>query len=310
MPIYAKVRSNLHIYIIIVVNVTYYKIYIFNKIIGEPKNHHHSSSTSGSSDSSTGPRAGMLLELYTSEESVFNQSLSSYRLGDYKLIRGSVRDHNYYFESSSNKINSSHNSVGSYVIETIIDAQDYWFGKGQSDTLNIVLAHMWLHDLIVLTDWLFPYSTAWLQTTNTTELFDEEVETDHSTTTGTTATTGSSNNHHPSELIQLFNIVEDPCEHHNLARDPKYASIISTIDQELQSIMEHRPPMLPLHLQLDISTGGQWSRSHVTGDCSGNLGIKPDECRFTHSWVADVSSYTVVVLMYCVYKLSLQSVSH
>ena len=65
MPIYAKVRSNLHIYIIIVVNVTYYKIYIFNKIIGEPKNHHHSSSTSGSSDSSTGPRAGMLLELYT-----------------------------------------------------------------------------------------------------------------------------------------------------------------------------------------------------------------------------------------------------
>jgi hypothetical protein len=212
------------------------------------------------------PRAGLLVEMYAAEESVFNQSLAAYRLGDYKLIKGTVRDDNYYLESTNNKINCSHVSIGSQVIETVIDLFDTVFGKGQSDTVNIIMVHMWLHDLIVFTDALFPRSTQYLQTT-------------------AAADTAA----HEATDLRLYNIAADPCEKVNLARDPQYASIIAAIEAELASITANRPPSLPIDLQIDISLGGQWSKHHVGGDCSSNPTIKPAHCRFTHSWVADVS---------------------
>jgi hypothetical protein len=218
------------------------------------------------------PRAGLLVEMYSADESVFNQSLSAYRLGDFKLIKGTVRDDNYYFESTNNKINCSHVSIGSQLIETVIDLFDNVFGKGQSDTVNIIMVHMWLHDLITFTDALFPRSTQYLQTT--------------------AADTAA----HETTDLRLYNIAADPCEKVNLAGDLQYASVIAAIEKELSAIAANRPPSLPIDLQLDISLGAQWSKHHVGGDCSGNAAIKPSHCRFTHSWVADVST--------CIYLLS------
>jgi hypothetical protein len=209
----------------------------------------------------------VLLEMYSPEESVFNQSLSAYRLGDYKLIRGTVRDDNYYYESATNRINSSHPSLGSVLVERLIDLCDAVFGKGQCDTINIVIVHVWMPDIIALTD-------RWLPSAAAQRIPDESSD------------------------FRLYNIVRDPCEQTNLAGDPQYASIIAAIDQETASIAAHRRHVLPLDLQLDISLGGAWSKHHVSGDCSDNPAIKPRHCRFTHSWVPDVSSQ-VPLLLYC-----------
>jgi hypothetical protein len=201
----------------------------------------------------------VLLEMYSPEESVFNQSLSAYRLGDYKLIRGTVRDDNYYYESTTNRINSSHPSLGSVLVERLIDLCDAVFGKGQCDTINIVIVHVWMPDIIALTDRWLPSAAAQRAP-------------------------------HETSDFRLYNIVRDPCEQTNLAGDPQYASIIAAIDQETANIAAHRRHVLPLDLQLDISLGGAWSKHHVSGDCSANRAIKPRHCRFTHSWVPDVSS--------------------
>lgn len=217
------------------------------------------------------PRAGLLLEMYDAEESVFNQSLSAFRLGDYKLIRGPVRDDNYYYESSTNKINCSHVSLGSMVIETIVDLNDFLFGKGQSDTLNIMMAHLWMPDLITLTDTWFPAPTAYINQRNGA-IGEEDA------------------GHHEATDLRLYNIAMDPCERYNLAGDPQYAAIIAAIDQEVSAIAAHRPHVLPLDVQLDISLGGAWSKHHVSGDCDINPSIPKEHCRFTHSWVPDVSA--------------------
>jgi hypothetical protein len=220
------------------------------------------------------PRAGLLIEMYGAEESVFNQSLSAYRLGDYKLIKGTVRDDNYYFESTTNRINSSHVSIGSQLIEGVIDWFDYLFGKGQSDTVNIIMVHMYLHDLVAFTDAVFPRSTRRMQTM-----------------VGSTADHSGGVGEHENTDIRLYNIVRDPCERVNLAADPQYAPVIAAIEAEISDIAAHRPPMLPLDLQLDISLDAAWSKHHVPGDCSANPAIKAKHCRFTHSWVPDVSTF-------------------
>ena len=211
------------------------------------------------------PRNGFLVEMYYANESVFNQTLVAYRLGDYKLIQGTVRDLNYYYESSTKRVNSSHLSVGSYMVEAVVEWQDYLFGKGPSDTLNIVLLHLWMHDLVPLFDYLYPLKSPDAHPTIARE-------------GGLHDTT-----------LRLYNIIHDPCEAFNLAEDPAYASTIAAIQKELDQVAAHRPALLPLDLQIDISHGSVWSKSHVPGDCSTNPDIKPEHCRFTHSWVADVS---------------------
>ena len=220
------------------------------------------------------PRSGFLVEMYFANESVFDQSLVSYRLGDYKLIQGSVRDSNYYYESSNNRVNSSHLSLGAYVAESIIEWQDYLFGKGPSDTLNIVVIHMLMFDWIAFADWLYPLRQ------NPPPHQNSVAHSEHSTT------------------LRLYNIIHDPCEAFNLAEDPAYASTIAAIQKELDQVAAHRPALLPLDLQIDISHGSVWSKSHVPGDCSTNPDIKPEHCRFTHSWVADVSLFSFLPFSY------------
>lgn len=214
---------------------------------------------------SASPRNGVLLEMYFANESVFNQTLVAYRLGDYKLIQGSIRDTNYYYESSTNRINSSHPSIGSTIIETLVGLQDYLFGKGESDTINIMMVHMWMHDLITITDRFWPLPAPALH-------HIKSAQVDRLT-----------------PQLKLYNIVEDPCELYNLAADPAHAATIAEIQKKMDEIAEHRPPMLPLDLQIDISHGNAWSKSRVGGDCSSNPNIRDGQCFFTHSWVADVS---------------------
>jgi hypothetical protein len=206
---------------------------------------------------SESPRKGFLVEMYTAEESTFNQTLMSYRLGAYKLIRGMVRDSNYYAESSGAFLNCSHPTYSSKLIELTIEAMDYLFGKGPSDTLNIMLGHMFLHDLLSITD------------------------------------------HKPEPVLALYNIDEDPCERNNLAADPALAGVVREIDAELERIIATRAHSLHMELQLDISLGHDWAKTHVPGDCSTNPNIKPEHCRFTHSWVPDVRRLLFQVSFHC-----------
>ena len=210
------------------------------------------------------PRDGFLVEMYFANESVFNQTLVSYRQGDFKLIEGSVRDVNYYYESSTNRINSSHLSLGSHLIESVVEWQDYLFGKGQSDTLNIMLVHVVMYDLIRIADYIYPLKSP---------VVHPSVENEGGL--------------HGSQL-RLYNVVKDPCETINLADDPHYAPTIASIRAELAAIAARRPPLLPLDQQIDISRGSLFDKSHVPGNCSADPSIKPEHCRFTHSWVADV----------------------
>lgn len=210
----------------------------------------------------------MLLEMYDAGESVFNQTLYAYRLGDFKLIVGTVRDENYYFESTTDRINSSHPSVGSNLVEAVVELQDYLFGKGQSDTLNIVLVHVYLNDIMAVTDYFFP-RTAQLPYAKLPA--PEAAPADGSL------------------QKRLYNIARDPCERVNLAADPQYAAVIADIEGRIAVITRNRPHILPMDQQLDISLGGAWHQTHVSGDCSASPNIPADQCRFTHSWVADVS---------------------
>lgn len=225
---------------------------------------------------STSPRNSVLLEYYDSTESVFNQTLAAHRVGDYKLILGTVRDENYYFESTDNKVNSSHPSLGSHVIETIVDALDYFCGQGQSDTLNIVLVHMYMHDVVAMTDRFFPR----VPQMDVRALPAPE----HPPTDG-------------SLQKRLYNVARDPCERVNLAADPQYASIIAEIEEQIAEISRHRPPTLPMDLQLDISGGGPWHKTHKKGDCSADPSISEARCLFTHSWVPDVRCACIFVMV-------------
>lgn len=49
---------------------------------------------------STEPRKEILLELLCAEETVFEADVMAYRIGNYKLVVGAVRDSNWYTESS------------------------------------------------------------------------------------------------------------------------------------------------------------------------------------------------------------------
>jgi hypothetical protein len=216
---------------------------------------------------SPSPRAGVLLEMYSDEESVFHESLSAYRLGDYKLIRGTVRDDNYYYESTNNRVNSSRVTMGSAVIERAVDLCDATLGKGPCDTLSLIMVHMWMPKFIAFFERLFPEGAPAVSAVNATN-----------------------HGQHEATNLRLYNIARDPCERVNLAGDPQYASIIAAIDKETAKIAAHRRHVLPLDVQLDISLGGEWAKYHVAGDCSANPAIAPEHCRFTHSWVHDVSA--------------------
>lgn len=95
------------------------------------------------------PRTEMLLELYSSEDFVFDEDLMSYLDGDMKLIQGIVRDPFMYFESSLNRMNSSDTSHITFITEFALRALEWIFGAGRFDNTRIVITHRIAHMLLL-----------------------------------------------------------------------------------------------------------------------------------------------------------------
>ena len=92
------------------------------------------------------PRDGLLLERWAAGDTPFGETLEAYRLGDYKLINGTVRDPNYYGESSSGLfLNISRPLWITYTMETLIKCIEMVFGAGPFDTMRIILTHKVVH---------------------------------------------------------------------------------------------------------------------------------------------------------------------
>jgi hypothetical protein len=97
-------------------------------------------------DCAANPRDGLLLEMWAAGDTPFGETLEAYRLGDYKLINGTVRDSNYYGESSSGLfLNISRPLWITYTMETLIKWLEMVFGAGPFDTMRIVLTHKVVH---------------------------------------------------------------------------------------------------------------------------------------------------------------------
>ena len=92
------------------------------------------------------PRDGLLLEMWAAGDTPFGETLEAYRLVDYKLINGTVRDPNYYGESSSGFfLNISRPLWITYSMETLIKCFEIVFGAGPFDTMRIILTHKVVH---------------------------------------------------------------------------------------------------------------------------------------------------------------------
>ena len=63
-------------------------------------------------------RDSVLLDLYTKEDSHDNKSLAAYRKGDFKLISGSYKDPNWYYEPTEDHVKTSDTGFRPRIIGT------------------------------------------------------------------------------------------------------------------------------------------------------------------------------------------------
>lgn len=94
------------------------------------------------------PREEMLVEMYSSDHSVFKESLEAFRLGDLKYIKGVSRDTNYYFESKEDRMNISNPKLINGIIEKINRLGDFVFGEGRFDSMRITLTHLHMQSIM------------------------------------------------------------------------------------------------------------------------------------------------------------------
>jgi arylsulfatase A-like enzyme len=88
------------------------------------------------------PRNEVLYEMYYPEEFIFGEGLVAYRVGDFKLIKGIVRDTNYYYESSNSFLNYSNPNLLSKVVENLLQIGDTVFGNNKFDSMRITYTHV------------------------------------------------------------------------------------------------------------------------------------------------------------------------
>ncbi len=195
---------------------------------------------------SESPRDEVLLEMYYPEEFLFKQGLVSYRIGDYKLIKGIVRDSNYYRESYLDHLNISGASLLTRFTENLNRLGDYIYGNNRFDGLRISITHAIMQDVMT---------------------HDQHIG--------------------KEETNRLYNIKTDPYESINLYFEPWAKPIIEKIESRLNHYNATRPKPQKAYIQSHLVNN--WPKTLVPGDCSMNLHLHSEECRFTHPWVADVS---------------------
>lgn len=206
------------------------------------------------------PRREVLLEMYSTQQFVFSEGLNAYRLGDFKLIEGIVRDENYYYEAVGRDwLNVSSPSAMTLVTEGVNRAFDALFGNERNDLCRIVFTHQLLQGSL--------------------------TGPQHAGTAPT---------------VRLYHIPSDPAESHNLAALPEYAVVLAEIRQRVLHYQRNRRPPLDAHLivpldrwQAELQQPGDCSMHPVLRQ------RPPSQCRFTHPWipdnVTDVFSYTPLV---------------
>lgn len=193
------------------------------------------------------PRAEVLLELYSNKQFVFGETLQAYRIGDYKLIEGIVRDENYYYEAlSQDRMNISTPTLATYATEGINRLFDTLFGNNHNDLCRIVFTHQLLQGSLA-----GPQRAGKVPT------------------------------------LRLYHIPSDPTESINLAELPQNAKIIQQIRKRVEHYQANRPDPLDAHLlvpldiwQRDMQASGDCSMHPTLKDL-------PQQCRFTHPWIPD-----------------------
>lgn len=151
-----------------------------------------------------------------------------------------------------NLMNMSSPSIYTYIVESASIFLENTFGKSANDNFHIMMVH----------DYLYSFFSS-----NQRKGIDS--------------------------TLYLFNIIEDPCEQVNLVNNTTTSllahEIIEQIEIEINLIINHpkKPKIQPLDIIEDLTN--VWSKTHVPGNCSMNKLIPTSQCRFTHTWVSDVS---------------------
>jgi hypothetical protein len=160
-------------------------------------------STSSYSES---PRKEILLEMYYANESVFKQELVAYRIGDYKLVKGIVRDMNYYYESSGKLLNISNPTILGRIFEIYHHlVETFMWSETAYDPYRLRLTH------------------GSLQTPLTRPQRDGK-----------------------EEIHRLYNIKEDPTESKNLYHEEWTKPIINQIEKRIEHYrLTRRTPLKP-----------------------------------------------------------------
>jgi arylsulfatase A-like enzyme len=193
------------------------------------------------------PRSEMLLELYSNAQFVFHEELSAYRIGDYKLIEGIVRDENYYYEAvGADRLNISSPSLMTLATETVNRAFDSVFGNSNNDLCRIVFTHQLLQGSLA-----GPQRAGKVPT------------------------------------VRLYHIPSDPTESSNLSEQPEYAKIISDIRARVQFYQSTRRPPLDAHLIVPLDKWQKEMQVPGDCSMHPQLRNRPAECHFTHPWIPD-----------------------
>jgi hypothetical protein len=160
-----------------------------------------------------GPRSEILLELYDPSTYPWNESLTAYRMGDFKLIKGTVRGDNYVREAVYGRdgINIASKTLMEHFAEFFVRVFEAIFGIAQFDSYRITFIH---------TQFMTAASkTQWSNTENT---------------------------------VRLFNIRVDPLEETNLANEPYAMGIVDSIEKKVRGIRQLLPHQQEVWLQYHL----------------------------------------------------------
>lgn len=86
-------------------------------------------------------RNEVVLDLFTEEEGIFGDSMIAIRHGDIKLVKGWVRDGEWYRESNAHWLNSTDKTFASTLGELMIKSSEMIYTQPQFDTARHVLVH-------------------------------------------------------------------------------------------------------------------------------------------------------------------------
>ena len=210
-----------------------------------------------------GHRHEALLEMYEAKNFIYDENLVSYVMGDMKLIEGFIRDPLYYYESEKDILNNSGTSKP-YTATLILKI---------CMLLDQTLVSVFGEAEIRIPEAIFgngPFDTS-------------RVAITHSRIHPRLGRSGKIPGPEPGSTLLLFNLTADPLESDNVAA--KHPDIVAEIRSKLELIRAGLPAQQKFWMQSHMIN--EWPKTFVSGDCSMNPEISPEDCHFTHPWVPD-----------------------